>query len=136
MAIQSVKLGKFAQDSSGMLYGRICALGIGSTNVVSQEAKSMDGRPYLKLVADSLNAAYEVGAAFLKEKDGMTYYSVILDSPLFPASLNAALFPDKENEGMFNLVWNKEDAVRYSAEPGALPGSPGGRRYIGAGAAP
>ena len=116
MAIQRMKLGKFAQDSQGGLYGRISGLGIGSTVVMSQDAVSQDGKPYMKLIADSGNGTYEVGAAFQKEKDGKIYYSVSLESPLLLTSITAALFPDKENNGMFDLIWNRGGAFQPSAD--------------------
>ena len=75
---RSVKLGEFMMDEKGTLHGTICGLGIGSTDVISEEATSHDGRPYLKLIADPLRTSYEVGAAFPKMKDGMEYYSAHL----------------------------------------------------------
>jgi len=106
---RTVRLGQFVQDELGTLHGRFSGLGIGSTSIISEEATSVDGRPYLKLIADPLGAAYEVGAAFPKEKDGMAYYSAVIDSPIFQAPLNAALFPDREGPNTFSLVWNRPE---------------------------
>jgi uncharacterized protein (DUF736 family) len=102
-----VNLGVFVQDETGTLHGRFSALGAGSTSIISETATSVEGKPYLKLIADPLGAAYEVGVAFPKEKNGMNYYSAVLDSPIFEAPLNVALFPDKEVPNLFQLVWNR-----------------------------
>ena len=102
-----VNLGLFVQDEPGTLHGRFSALGAGSTSIISETATSVEGKPYLKLIADPLGAAYEVGVAFPKAKNGMNYYSAVLDSPIFEAPLNVALFPDKEVPNLFQLVWNR-----------------------------
>ncbi len=114
MANAKVKLGKLFKDEMGALHGRLTILGLGSTNIISEQAKTFDGAPYLKLIADPLGDAYEIGAAFPKKKDGMDYYSVNLDSPILPAPINAALFPDKNNPDTFNLIWTRP-------EPKAVP---------------
>jgi uncharacterized protein (DUF736 family) len=110
------KLGSFAVDSSGALNGRILGLGLGSTSIVSQEALSQDGRRYLKLIADPLHMGCEIGAAFPKQKEGKHYYSVHIDLPILPVPINAALFPDDDNKGHFNLVWNRRDEPKPAAE--------------------
>jgi uncharacterized protein (DUF736 family) len=104
---RTMNLGLFVQDETGTLHGKFSGLGLGSTSIISQRATSLEGKPYLKLIADPLGAAYEVGVAFPKEKNSMNYYSAILDSPIFEAPLNVALFPDKEVPNLFRLVWNR-----------------------------
>jgi len=109
MANPKMRLGKFIQEENGTLHGRINGLGIRSVDVLSEAASSQEGRPYLRLIADPLGDAYDVGAAFPKEKDGMHYYSVNLDSPLLPSPISAALFPDRCEEHGFNLVWSRQE---------------------------
>jgi len=41
----------------------------------------------------------------------MIYHSVSIDSPVLPAPISAALFPDKESN-TFNLVWNRQDGEK------------------------
>jgi uncharacterized protein (DUF736 family) len=113
---RTVNLGRFVQDEAGTLHGRFSGLGLGSTSIISETATSLEGKPYLKLIADPLGAAYEVGVAFPKEKDSMNYYSAVVDSPIFQAPLNVALFPDKEMPNIFNLVWNRPLAPKPTAE--------------------
>jgi uncharacterized protein (DUF736 family) len=113
---RTVNLGLFVQDGTGTLHGKFSGLGIGSTSIISESATSLEGKPYLKLIADPLGAAYEVGVAFPKEKNGMKYYSALLDSPIFPAPLNVALFPDKEVHHVFKLVWNRPAVPKPTAE--------------------
>jgi uncharacterized protein (DUF736 family) len=112
---RTVNLGLFVQDETGTLHGKFNGLGVGSTSIISEPATSLQGKPYLKLIADPLGAAYEVGAAFPKEKDGMNYYSAVLDSPIFHAPLNVALFPDEEVPNIFNLVWNRPEVPKPTA---------------------
>ena len=75
-----------------------------------------------------------MGAAFEKQKDGMTYYSVSLESPAFNAPLHAALFPDKKDPSAYNLIWDRPPPA-FSADT-RLDGAPQGRRYTGASATP
>jgi uncharacterized protein (DUF736 family) len=124
--VRTVNLGVFVQDELGTLHGRFSGLGVGSTSIISEEATSADGKTYLKLIADPLGAAYEVGAAFPKEKGGMNYYSAVLDSPIFQAPLNVALFPDKERSNIYNLVWKQTD----TAEPKSRNCQGEGRRVM------
>jgi len=125
MAGTKVKLGKAVKDEGGVLHGRISGLGIGSVDFITEEATSLDGTQYLKMKADPTGDNYEIGALFPKEKDGMKYYSASLESPLLPAPINAALFPDKNNENSFNLVWNRQEpkaAAEVTAEATADAG--------------
>lgn len=103
-------------DKEGVLHGNICGLGFGSTDVLSEEATSHDGKPYKKLIADPLRTPYEVGAAFPKKKGDMDYYSINLESPFLPAPISAALFPDDGNKGSFNLVWSKSETPKPAVE--------------------
>jgi uncharacterized protein (DUF736 family) len=104
----SVKIGNFEQDKKGIMHGRIFGLGIGVTPVMFEPQTSKEGKQYFRLIADPANEAYEIGAAFPKDKDGMIYHSVSIESPVLPAPINAALFQDKET-GAFNLVWSRQE---------------------------
>src|ERR1700690_2430357 len=105
-----MRIGTFTQGEDGTVTGKIRVLGIGVIPLVlEQETSKKDGRPYFRIIADPSGDAYEIGAAFEKHKDGMVYHSVSIDSPVFPAALNAALFADREREGVFNLVWDRPE---------------------------
>ena len=91
------------------MHGKIFGLGLGVTPVMFEPQTSKDGKSYFRLIADPAKEAYEIGVAFPKDKDGMIYHSVSIDSPALPAPIYAALFHDKEN-GTLNLVWNRQDA--------------------------
>jgi len=104
----SVKIGTFAANKDGLLTGKIFGLGLGVTPVMFEPQTSKEGKRYFRLIADPAKAGYEIGAAFPKEKDGMSYHSVSIDSPVLPAPINAALFTDKET-GNFNLVWSRQE---------------------------
>ena len=102
--MMQVKLGKAYRDEFGALHGRINGIGIGSTDFLTEHATAQNGRQYFKLIADPLGHPYDIGAAFRKQKDGLSYYSVSLESPLLQAPIHAALFPDPHNEDSYNLV--------------------------------
>jgi len=113
---KSLKLGKFHKGQDGAIFGNITALGIGTTHVVLEPTMSIDKRPYMKVIADPLNDPYEIGVAFLKEKDGKSYYAVTLESIAFPAPVKAALFPDRKEKDVYNLVWNRPEVTKPQAE--------------------
>jgi len=104
----SIKIGTFTADKKGVMHGRIYGLGLGVTPVMFEPQTSKDGKSYFRLIADPAKEAYEIGAAFPKDKDDMAYHSVSIESPVLPAPINAALFLDKES-GAYNLVWNRQD---------------------------
>jgi uncharacterized protein (DUF736 family) len=107
----TVKIGSFIQDKKGIIHGKMYGYGLGVISVLFEPQTSKDGKSYFRLIADPAKDAYEIGAAFPREKDGMNYHSVSIDSPVLPAPINAALFPDKET-GTLNLVWNRQDEAK------------------------
>lgn len=127
-----MKIGTFMQNDAGLLLGRIYGLGLGTVAVIFEPQTSRDGAAYFRLVADPTNEVYEIGAAFPKTKDGQAYFSVLLDSPLFLAPVNAALFPDQDT-GIFNLVWNRSEpqGVKTTTAVAApvVTGKPSATRY-------
>ena len=126
-----MKLGSFLKDQYGALHGKIHGLGIGVTSVILEPQMSKEGKPYFKVIADPMRDAYEIGAAFEKQKDDKTYYTVSLESPALAAPLNGALFPDKEDPNTFNLIWDRPAAAKPEAKADIAPQ---GRKYVGASA--
>jgi len=104
----SIKIGTFTADKKGVMHGKIYGLGLGVTPVLFEPQTSKEGKSYFRLIADPAKEGYEIGAAFPRDKDGMAYHSVSIESPALPAPINAALFLDKES-GAYNLVWNRQD---------------------------
>lgn len=111
-----MKIGTFVQNSDGSPLGRIHGLGMVTTAVVFDPQKSREGKDYYRLIADPAKDVYEIGVAFPKQKDGKEYLSVSIDSPALATPLNVALFPDKDNRGVFNLVWNRPEAQGLKPE--------------------
>lgn len=107
----TIKIGTFSADKKGVMHGKIYGLGLGVTPVMFEPQTSKDGKSYFRLIADPAKEAYEIGAAFPRDKDGMVYHSVSIESPALPAPINAALFHDKES-GTLNLVWNRQDEAK------------------------
>ena len=126
-----MKLGKFVEDQDGTLHGKISGLGMNTVSVVSEPTVDLSGNTYLKLIADPLGDAYEVGAAFPKVKDGMSYYAVNLDSPALPATIHGALFRDRKVPHSLNLIWNRPDQSGQSNNAMPRAGQPQGNRFTG-----
>jgi uncharacterized protein (DUF736 family) len=116
-----MRIGSFTQDPQGNIIGQISGLGIGIIPVELQSQVSRNGNPFFKIIAEQNGEPYEVGAAFPKQKDGRTYYSVNMDSPVFAVPVNAAMFYDQKT-GTYNLVWDRPAplSLKQDAE-GALP---------------
>ena len=120
-----MKIGSFMHDRQGILHGKIYGLGLGSLSVLFEPHIGKDGKTsFYSLIADPVLDAYEIGRAWEKEKNGMIYYSILLDSPLFAAPLHAVLFPDLKNGVYFNLYFDRGDAERrfsHQQEKGLVP---------------
>jgi len=106
-----MKIGTFIQSPDGHLLGRIHGLGLVTTPVSFEPQTSKDGKSYYRLIADPTKDVYEIGVAFPKEKYGKTYYTVSIDSPMFPAPVNATLLPDRDG-GAYDLVWTRQEEGR------------------------
>lgn len=104
----SIKIGNFMADSNGFMFGKIYGLGLGVTPVKFEPQTSQGGKNYFRLIADPAKEAYEIGVAFPKDKDGMVWHSVSIESPALPAPINAALFQDRET-GAYNLIWSRQE---------------------------
>ena len=104
----SVKIGSFTPNQQGILQGHVFGLGLGSTPVAFVPQTSQSGNGYYRLIADPEGAAYEIGVAFPKEKNGSLYHSINIDSPVLPAPINAALFSDRKT-GEYNLFWSRPE---------------------------
>jgi uncharacterized protein (DUF736 family) len=131
-----MKIGSFQRDQYGNMTGKIYGLGFGAVPVSLEPETSKDGKPYFKVIADPHADSYEIGAAFEKQKDGLTCHSVSIDSPALKAPLNAALFPDKEQAGAYNLVWDRPEPPKPKLQANAESGPTKNRRHISAGATP
>jgi|GEM_PF-1093249 uncharacterized protein (DUF736 family) len=131
-----MKIGTLIQDHHGFVTGEIRVLGVGVVPIaLAREISRKDGKPYFKIIADPDGIPYEIGAAFSKQKDGMIYHSVSIDSPVFPAPVNGALFEDMDHEGRFNLVWDRPEKSKLGAHAdvnGEAPEHGHRRRFVGA----
>lgn len=130
-----MRIGTFNQGGNGDLHGKIYGLGLGTIPVAFEPQTSKEGKAYFRLIADPANEAYEIGAAFPKEKAGMLYHSVSIESPVLAVPVSAALFPDKDNEGSYNLIWNRPEPQDLKAEATvSVGGKHPTRRFMGANA--
>ena len=131
-----MKIGEFKQDMYGKLSGRIYGLGLGVVHAALEPETSKEGRSYFKVVADAYGDSYEIGRAFEKQKDGRIYHSVSLDSPIFKEPLNTALFPNKEQDGAFNLVWVRQEQPKPALQANAETEQKQNRRSVSASVTP
>jgi uncharacterized protein (DUF736 family) len=103
-----IKIGSFMRDTQGIMHGKIYGLGFVPVSVLFEpQLDEKDAIICFALIADPVLEAYEIGRAWEKQKGEMVYYSVCLDSPLFAAPLNVALFPEMGNPNRFNLVLDR-----------------------------
>ena len=120
----NLKIGSFQASETGDIYGTVHGLGMGATPVVFATQFGKDGRIYYRLIAETETAAFEIGVAFPKDKNGLLWYAVTIDSPMFPAPISAALFGDRDKKN-YNLVWSREDQsspkVGNNSEPFVRP---------------
>ncbi|MDP9127248.1 MAG: DUF736 family protein [Pseudomonadota bacterium] len=115
----TMKIGSFLEGEKGALEGHVYGLGIGTLAVRFEPQVSKDGKDYFRLIADPQHGAYEIGAAFPKEKGGICYLSVNLESPVLASPIHAALFADKDRS-IHNLVWSRIDRDMPKEEPPTL----------------
>jgi len=120
----NIKIGTFTSNQQGILEGHIYGLGLGSTPVAFAPQTSQSGYSYYRLIADPKGNAYEIGAAFPKEKNGQIYHSISIDSPLLQKPINATLFADR-NTGEHNLFWSRfEDDAPIAGANNQPPARP------------
>ena len=104
-----MRLGRFIQDAEGNFNGAVKAYGMPETQITFAPKTSSQGKSYYEVMGDPETGAFDGGAAFPKKKGDMEYLSVTLESPMFPAPVNAGLFQDKANPAIYNLVWDRPE---------------------------
>ena len=102
-------LGKFILDQSGAYHGKLKAYGLSETTIMLSPMTSQKGKPYYQITGDPVQGAFDGGAAFPKKSGDLEFLSVTLDSPMFQTPINAALFQDKANPDIYNLVWDRPE---------------------------
>jgi uncharacterized protein (DUF736 family) len=86
---------------------------------IDPAVKAKEGEPDCQVLTHSQGGHfYEIGAAWKRtSRNGKAYLSVKLDSPMFPAPVNAALFHDKGDD--YRLVWTREERKQPEATAAA-----------------
>ncbi len=103
-----MNLGTFTKKADGSFTGRIeCAIPYISSDVVFQpvtDKPTKDAPDFRVLIGKA-----ELGAAWKKEHGNVEggYQSVKLDAPGLSASINCALFENKD--GTYRLVWERAE---------------------------
>jgi len=127
----SMNVGTFRQDQYGTLHGQIRGLGIGVISAILEPQINEKGETtFYKIIANPVGDSYEIGKAWQRMGQDGLYYSIALDSPVFPAPINLGLFQDNENPDIFNLVFKRQKFVVATPEANAT--QPTNRRFMGA----
>jgi uncharacterized protein (DUF736 family) len=106
-------IGKFWNSEDGRITGEVQALGIGQVDLTFQPNEK--GADYTVVFTET---GTEVGVAWKKtskKNGGKSYISVRLDSPVLAAPFNAAMFPGRDHEGSFVLIWDRPKEDEASA---------------------
>jgi uncharacterized protein (DUF736 family) len=111
-------IGNFSYNPDRDTYsGDITTLTLQRSNVlIRPTVKESDREPDYRIVHERGGAIVELGAAWKRSSErGRDFLSIVLDDPALPASLNAALFPDRDDRA--TLVWQRQVKKAPAAEP-------------------
>ncbi len=100
-------IGSFKRNDDDTISGQIRTLRFSTAaRFVPVADKTSENSPDFRIFAPN---RVELGAAWKKisENSGVTYYSVSLDDPSFPAPVFAALIPTEADPNRFNLAWSR-----------------------------
>jgi uncharacterized protein (DUF736 family) len=97
-------IGKFQTKEDGRIVGELQALLFGRVNLTFKPNDK--GADYTVTFTET---GTEAGAAWTKtSKDaGKQYISVRFDSPVLSKPFNAAMFPGRDQDGTYVLVWDR-----------------------------
>jgi uncharacterized protein (DUF736 family) len=118
-------IGNFTYDpDQGTYSGAIKTLTFQREAVLIRPVQKIGERePDYRVVHGDNGGQVEFGAAWKRTSErGRDFLSIVLDDPALPASLNAALFPDN-NENTATLVWTRSTRKEPSAnaKPATAP---------------
>jgi uncharacterized protein (DUF736 family) len=99
-------IGKFQTKEDGRIVGELQALLFGRVNLTFQPNDK--GADYTVIFTET---GTEAGAAWKKTstKSGKPFVSVRLDSPVLSKAFNAAMFPGRDQDGTYVLVWDRPE---------------------------
>lgn len=112
-------IGNFTYDSDKDTYrGTITTLTAGRADVVIRPVRKGGEREPDYRVEHGDGNSVELGAAWKRTSDKTgAFLSIVLDDPVLPTSINAALFHDKPPSNASRLVWTRAQPKRPAAEP-------------------
>jgi uncharacterized protein (DUF736 family) len=99
-------IGKFQIKEDGQIVGELQALLFGRVNLTFRPNDK--GADYTVIFTET---GTEAGAAWKKtsKEGGKPYISVRLDSPVLSKPFNAAMFPGRDQDGTYVLVWDRPE---------------------------
>jgi uncharacterized protein (DUF736 family) len=99
-------IGKFQTKDDGRIVGELQALLFGRVNLTFQAKEK--GADYTVTFTET---GTEAGAAWKKtsKEGGKPYISVKFDSPVLSKPFNAAMFPGRDQDGTYVLVWDRPE---------------------------
>ena len=106
-------IGKFQTKEDGRIVGELQALLFGRVNLTFQPNDK--GADYTVIFTET---GTEAGAAWKKasKEGGKSFVSVRLDSPVLSKPFNAAMFPGRDQEGSYVLVWDRPEPRDEASE--------------------
>lgn len=103
------RIGSFTRAEDGIFEGRVLTLTvqIELKFVPNPDIEGL-GSKLPDLIAFAVSNNAEIGAAWAKQEGKKpVFYTVRLDDPSWPAPLTAALFQNKVQPALYDLVWSR-----------------------------
>jgi len=102
------RIGSFSRTEDGVFEGRVLTLTVQvDLKLIPNSDIEGPGTKLPDLLAFASNNA-EIGAAWAKQEgNNPVFYTVRLDDPSWPGPLNAALFQNKFQPTLYDLVWSR-----------------------------
>ena len=113
-------IGNFTYDPDKDSYrGTITTLTAGRADVLIRPVrKGGEREPDYRVEHTNGRDSVELGAAWRRTSDKTgDFLSIVLDDPVLPASINAALFHDKPPSNASRLVWTRPQPRRDASGP-------------------
>ena len=95
-------IANLAKQKDGSYTGTLLIPSLGGQKIVLTPVEKKGKGPELRATV----GAFEAGAAWKRETENSTYFSVKLDDPSFTAPIYASLFDDGDGETS-TLIWSR-----------------------------
>ena len=110
-------IANLAKQKDGVLSGTLLIPSLNSAKIVLTPVEKKGNGPEFRATI----GAFEAGAAWKRETETTTYYSVKLDDPTFARPIYCALFKTPDNG--YALIWDRPKAKKNGS------GNNGGKEF-------